>query len=1053
MLSDVEYESFLVMLASHDAEWSRQIFSPAANWTDSFLKPARELSDNCGSYKKTLKANHLNFCKANGKPDGELADYFFDPLSYLPLGHADIFSITLLDDFDPAEYLTTRMRTTLEKVHLGFVPKMNAGIGVNDEDRNFCDLKKIWELKEQKGKTGLPSLLVFSKLKMDGLASLGLGFSFQSALWRTMVVRARDVIKTLYKKFPDTRLQNGSAPIAKEDVEGMKCCFLDLQGCEEIGILFFCDNLSVAFSIIRGFRKLTFEDVFKANPDFAQLLNRSKLHRSLVRNAVNSNSNPTQNDYGYVGNAVCDNHVFRWTDSSVGVLPAEYNEEGKGHLFPNTGRIHGLVSAASRIQVLPGHCSIDGELTAEKRTAKNADQSSWTSLAGFSPYAVGVYDTVLQNSEEGLSRTDQPLVRLQTVVDVLNSRLYALYCSPTWERRRDLVNIETELIVPVPNLTSDDGYPLTHGAVGPRNFAFLALTLSKLVQRLCYQSSNHGDETPPRPRGGALDVTALLGAHSQLGIPVSLRRAIRYLYQNYAVVLANPLTFDAVLDLYDSMATFRSVLAGIEQNSSLGTAPQGRLLLDEGRVDCLAEITDALHDAMHHHTSNAFRDISWRDMAVDFRGGLNQILFAADVPLKCGLGVVRRFASDKPKQSRNTVGCMMRITFRPGVRCCKVNLGIEEHARLSFLDVDAPHILHAASYGDYLHEAFHLVFEESVAPDSNFQLAYRSAVDKDPFIKASVNAQKHVYAQIEEIFTQMLWRLFVFGDDIDTFIYHCVLTFSRDIASAGADIPKTCFRFTEVMIRLFLASDCSRNSKGDPRFWDESYSFDEGARERFEAFLRKGGRYFSGFKRLWENDQEMRAWNYSMSLFDDVYARIKDSLPIIWKKALQVYKRTITETFPGSDPEEMIARTLTIREQIKFGLENGHPLISNRYDGLGQPLKTDEAVSSNNLEGLGMDVLAFICLILRQYIGGIKGSETKEVHLRFIKGSSQPTFEGIDNWWDFQADNGATALFCPVPNSRRERLLRQITMIKSFWDVASELRARRLLEMLTDNGL
>jgi hypothetical protein len=46
--------------------------------------------------------NYEQFCKANrAKPKKPLASPYFDPVFYLPLGHSDVMSLTVLDDFDP----------------------------------------------------------------------------------------------------------------------------------------------------------------------------------------------------------------------------------------------------------------------------------------------------------------------------------------------------------------------------------------------------------------------------------------------------------------------------------------------------------------------------------------------------------------------------------------------------------------------------------------------------------------------------------------------------------------------------------------------------------------------------------------------------------------------------------------------------------------------------------------------------------------------------------------------------------------------------------------
>jgi hypothetical protein len=57
------------------------------------------------------------------------------------------------------------------------------------------------------------------------------------------------------------------------------------------------------------------------------------------------------------------------------------------------------------------------------------------------------------------------------------------------------------------------------------------------------------------------------------------------------------------------------------------------------------------------------------------------------------------------------------------------------------------------------------------------------------------------------------------------------------------------------------------------------------------------------------------------------------------------------------------------------------------------------------------------------------------------------------NWNTFQADKGSAAMFCPVPDARRERLKKQIVVFKSLWNLSSDLRARRLLDILVNNSI
>ena len=54
-------------------------------------------------------------------------------------------------------------------------------------------------------------------------------------------------------------------------------------------------------------------------------------------------------------------------------------------------------------------------------------------------------------------------------------------------------------------------------------------------------------------------------------------------------------------------------------------------------------------------------------------------------------------------------------------------------------------------------------------------------------------------------------------------------------------------------------------------------------------------------------------------------------------------------------------------------------------------------------------------------------------------------------WHDFLIEKGVATMFCPVPYCRRERLKKQIVMIKSFWDISSYHRAKRLSLILNNS--
>ena len=100
---------------------------------------------------------------------------------------------------------------------------------------------------------------------MDGLGTAGYGLLFQQALYQAMarkMVWGRDILRD------EIAVADSSAAkfILPGDSENTTCAFLDLQGIEEIGTAIFCNNFSVAISLIAGLRSLTYKELFDSEP-------------------------------------------------------------------------------------------------------------------------------------------------------------------------------------------------------------------------------------------------------------------------------------------------------------------------------------------------------------------------------------------------------------------------------------------------------------------------------------------------------------------------------------------------------------------------------------------------------------------------------------------------------------------------------------------------------------------------------------------------------------------------------------------------------------------
>src|SRR5262249_31448302 len=152
-----------------------------------------------------------------------------------------------------------------------------------------------------------------------------------------------------------------------------------------------------------------------------------------------------------------------------------------------------------------------------------------------------------------------------------------------------------------------------------------------------------------------------------------------------------------VLDLYDAFATVHRMLTeylpdarfrelGID-STAVSEKRTWITPLNDSRIQQLAEVVEALHNALTHRLSKAYPESQVKDMAIDFRGRLNQVLVASDAPLMCGLGLLRKYIYGFGRHAitRDVVGAITKIGFTPGASVRPLRFGIEEVARVAIV--------------------------------------------------------------------------------------------------------------------------------------------------------------------------------------------------------------------------------------------------------------------------------------------------------------------------------------------------------------------------------
>lgn len=1035
LVSDIAYNDYVAVLGYMDAEWTRAegTYKPFRRGCDDFISA-------CLKYRSGIKDNYAAFCKANHiNQQKPLDSYLYNSACYIPFGHADGLIITLLDDFDPVHHITSQLKTTLEEVCLAFCPTLQS-IGVCNDKDIFRELHTLLNDnpanpecagescpsdsdKEHKFQKETP-LLVFTKYRIDGLALLGEGLLFQQALFKAMAKKINDIITLLGKQF--TNENAAKTLILPKDVETFKCSFLDLQGAEEIGTLMFCRNYSVAMTVIAALRMLTYNDVFQEDKRIEDALSNSKTHLSIIKIVLNKQ--PLPEDV----NEIKNNHVFRWTCSSLAVSPQIL-------ISKNHTNCNGYLEALVDCPISPGHHS-DVEDRIEIVTSQGQE---YAGAEEYHRYHAGVGDIVFAYSTN-IGTTRLPLMPISSVFSLAtaNDNMFG-DIDRLKEHGRDVIDMTTNMTIPVPKIFGGQERDLHH--------PFLANVLRQIQQRLCYPNPpvlpKENIDSQHEIRSGRLSIEKLKTIPCNYILPVSLKRSIEHLYQNFAICIADPFLFDMVLDFYDVFATLHRVLTDCLPKLLEVSEDESEKVIGQETVQQIAILVDVISSAFARRMSKAYPELKIRDMSTDFRGGLNQILLAADVPVKSSFGLVRKFAFPEDiAKYKDRVGSVTNISVTPGARCYDLSLGTESEARLAIFQMDVPHVLHLASYCDSLHESAHLVYH-GLLKVTRFNK--KGEVMKD---------------RIEEIFANLITQIFIFGSDTAKFLRYKLDNYTKNEISIGVDDKDTFVRFTEELIRLFLVTDAIPLGE-KPRSWTPEWIWNKDnnsdtATKRFTDMVERFGPVFSEYQRLQTCKDNEKMKKYLSKEFKDIYAKADQFMPVLWSEAIRIYKR-YTDDFIDYNKISYDYYDEEVNKIVDKSLADGKPIAQSHY----YP-DSDNSTSSNEQSSdvdicVGVDPLMLVCKLLYQYMPPFTYEDIgkKAIHLY-----RTPTERRVDypeevqylkkkeqQWDEFQIDRGAPSLFCPVPSARRKRLLKQIVIIKSFWGISSSMRLRRLEEILSDN--
>lgn len=1006
--SNIEYNDYLAMMIYTDAEWTRRRIPYDATEEDALKVLFRndlELVSQCLTLKRKINDNYERICIGNAwevpkkneysignKKEGYLAPYLFNPVSYVPFGHADSLNIVLLDDFDSIHYLTAGNITTIEEVNLLLCPRVESLFNSN-ESSIFCNLHDtvfsteiISDIPRVHAFQKNYPLMIFTKYKIGGISNLYGGIYFEEYIFKAMAKKIYSVLNSMKQYRNESAIKNILGDKDGQDLDQVKVSFLNLQGSEEIGTIIFCQNYSVGMSLVSALSSLSYGEIYKYsnNEQLRNHFDKNHSYQDLIRLACGDKKKNEQ---------VSGSHIFRWVNSSLAVSSGAF-------MKPDEYPCFGKVESHSDVQICAGHRSAVMErLTLLPRQEEVKEKSVRTHK-----YKTGISELALMSYSKNIER-ENDLIDVRKLINSVQKNLKEFGRCHKDDHGRDIVDIVTSLTIPLPSLVIQGKDFLFKDIVShishlseiliciQRHLFYPTLHVERYEQNIIERSTNVNDNM----KSGKMDLSKLKDSLVYIGLPISLRRAIEFLYQYYATILADPFHFDTVLDIYDSFLTLYEILT----KSLPKKISHSNDICDEGIIEQVALFVHAIRNALQHRMARAYPETSIRDMGIDLRGGVNQLLLGANSPLLCGLDLFKKYQEKKGLKEHYQVGGITCVGFLPGARCHSLFLGTEDEAKLAFFEVDVSHIFHVGSYIDYFHEVFHLIF------DDHYSVHLKNKIGDNPQLKD----------RLSEIFSNILCKMIVHNNKIDTYLFYTLSNFSKSPISTGVNDWDTVVRYYEMFLRVFLVVD------------DRSKSGVKIPYERFKDMINKYGHFCSEYERLWTGQNKNAILDYSEKQFYLLYPELV--------KYIQKCEEVICEIVSLYKKESDYIELDIIQEDIRRAFLVGKPLVS-----LDMP------------EHCRLNVFLLICTMLNQYTPDPEELKVleKKIHLKRSEEDRHVIYGDYDGkkWYEFQVEKGATSMFCPIPYNRRRRVLKQIVFLKSVAGYSLIQRQARFNEMLKD---
>ncbi len=331
---------------------------------------AQQGGGNPSSALRFLEAQNvfLEICKQrqNRARGGDLPPHMYRPLWLHTFGHADSVALVLLPELHSLPPFTTSSGPIIQLASVGFCPDMEKLLRRSTKDTPFdCTYEELFRSQSDDVDGPLAfqqerPLGLVTKFKLNGIVTLDHAALFQRAVCRAMARRIIQVCRDLKKLAAPRANAEVRAVLSEADVDAYRAFLFALEGSEDLAVVGFGTNFSVAAAVVASLRCLTFGDLLgpetrkdnagvKADAwdhSLVELLNsgQNKFHRVIVDRWCAREKRPKTK----VIPALKDNHLFSYIYSTPGVATHALKH-------PDRARLRGWVQATHLLNVNPGH--------------------------------------------------------------------------------------------------------------------------------------------------------------------------------------------------------------------------------------------------------------------------------------------------------------------------------------------------------------------------------------------------------------------------------------------------------------------------------------------------------------------------------------------------------------------------------------------------------------------------------------------------------------------------------------------------------------------------